>query len=340
MRSNSILLLTLTASFALTLVVACGPTKERTSITRAEPTAAELALNVCKDTLRSSHALAVGKDLAPVSLCQKTQDPDIAGSTRLSLVPVTVGYRLSKADTFDQSPVISLRIGLQGASEKLNLSKTDQAYFRTIFANECLAATSDIFGRSRVGTFGAVKLSSDADFIEADDTANSRAGGPNSASRFDQILRIKRGEDGADSYFTLESSVEANRFYVSGRGVESNACRAARAVGSATFETKRLCQKAVEARKLANAPFCREVAVMIGAWLGLASLEKEQAKCGVRPPKPALKVAASSFVQAADTTSAVEYFSTAKLNREDVIKVLQPGCSSLDRFAPKQVTKP
>ncbi len=325
MSSRSSVTLQLSTGLAVLIVVACSPSKDRVQIIQEPATKAQLAINSCRDSLRNSLAVDVSKLKKSVSVCRETP------ASSLHLAEQPVAYRISKSNAADEATVISLKIGLRTAKD---LSEKAQRAFVQIFNEQCLNQTEAIYARSKLSGTAPFRLETRASFESAGGATSEAREFTDNSTTADQNLSLTQYQEAGEEFFTIAGSISHARFYVNGRKASFSACEAAYKTNRLADETRSLCQAAHAARRKANAPFCMEVAQLIGAWTGVTSPVIEANKCDVNKPepksKPVAQDAASASFSNANVSMAESFFTNAKLNESELIQILSPACPGLE----------
>ncbi|MES2963233.1 MAG: hypothetical protein V4760_05040 [Bdellovibrionota bacterium] len=305
MRPSDAYLLPLTTLATLLTVVACGPSKDYVPVKTVPGTPIGQAFAKCAEEIRPSKAKVVN---ATVSICEVGKDGLYAK------VQHTYRYDVQSASSQLQ---LSIKPGVDYDSE---VTKTTHESVKSVLANVCVGRIDGVFQRSLKK--GGVSVAMTFNLSVDEEPAT---GSP--------MIELGAVTGGPEKAFVIKTWPDRARIYPDGLKKDTDRC----AKLPVEIERRRCHWAAIEA---ANEPFCAQLAVLTGHWLGLKAPKGSDPHCKETSPvagdrtseaaaKPVPKPESDSvYMKGAYEMEPKEFFAKAALSRADLKSVFAPACSS------------
>lgn len=300
MRPSDAYLLPLTTLATLLTVVACGPTKDYVPVSVKPGTPLSQALQKCSEEIRPSKAKVI---TSSTTMCEVGRDGLYA--------------RVAHTFRYDvQSQGSTLRLSVKPALEySTDVTKQTDTAVKDVIGEVCQERIAGVFQRSVSRSSARLAFE-----IKIDDEATADS----------PLLDLRAVEGGAEPAFVIKTWPDRAQLYPFGLKKDTDRC----AKLPTDIEKSRCRWAAIEA---ANEPFCAQLAVLAGHWLGLKSPKDPKCKdapaateqnreVGAAKPRPEPE---SAYMKGAYEMEPKDFFAKASLSRADLKAVFAPACTSV-----------
>lgn len=306
MRPSAAYLLPLTTLAVMLTVVACGPNKDYVPVKVLPGTPIAQAFSSCADEIRPSKARVID---APVAVCEVGKDG------LYGMVNHTYRYSVQTASSKLQ---LSINPDLEYVTE---VGKDIDAQVKSILTYVCLPEIDAIFERSLKMNGVTIDMSFNVNMTDSSSSTDA------------PLIEFAAGT-GSDGALVISTRPDGAQLYPTGHKADKDKCNAI-----SDPNAKRACLRAAVVS--ANQPFCAQMAVMTGHWLGLKLPKGADAHCketaaaddaglgsGSAKPTPPKPETDSVYMKGASQMSPKDFFEKASLSRADLKTIFSPACSS------------
>ena len=335
------------ATFSTLLaVVACGPSKNTTTVKFETESAFSKAVDSCQGSLKSSQKQVVEQT---VKFCRL---PEVVGEDRTTeskpqLVDQPYFYEVSKGeDRASKSSRLQVRLKI-GLTLPASLSDDEQDRMLKLISDEaegiCGRDLSQFYKRSvsrlplQIRPVYFIVTNRPTQIVE----------------NYNELKLEQTGGDSKYPVYEMSMIAKGAKMYPAGDIADKKRCESI--TGSSAEKQRCFYDSFLKS----NAKFCRQLAKVTGVWLGLTDEATERKTCGLPQEKPETanvaktdnksddksdeksgeiskdeqvkkpRATTSTFMKSASTEEPQDFFKTAALSKQDLATVLSDSCAGL-----------